>query len=581
MIVALLLLILTACAGTAPISSSPTPTKATSAATPNLPTPPSPTLAPAVKQQTALLITNSPIELNFDLQDFPVGWQIESKGEFQGGYRFRALKLGIVPSLPEGIVVSWIRVFPGIDAARNNYIERRIQMADRFRLDDPRIAEESFIYEGNTIDEVFFRLRNVLVSVTMYTQYGGSLREVKQWAQKLEAKIDRTKRLGESLSTVPSLPGTPSTAATPAPAVALTPAVTPSSRVPTTPAVAPIPTVTTNPTATPKPLPTPTPLPPLVDVGSYPPGSLIAYQSRRDGGSGIYLASADGSFEVRLANENANNPSWSPDGKQIAFQLNGAIYIARIYGPGVVKLTEGGNPIWSPTGQTIAFLRLASGGRHDFYVINPDGTNLRNISNHPAQDEGTIWSPDGTKIAFLSERITGKGGFIADVGTGAVVPLLDPSTSQKVTSINFLAWSPDGRWVAFASDHEGKLEIYRVRPDGTGLTRMTTGAELGSVGLWWSPNGQQIAFISRRDGAAGNGDLYVIQPDGTGLRRLTHIGHVDFITWSPDGRRLAYERLGENQKREIFVLYLDKTAEYNLTKHPGSHVRPRWQPLAP
>ena len=160
---------------------------------------PTDTASPAMIQQSQQLIINDPSELNFSILDFPVGWQIESKGESSDGYHFRAIKLGSVIRDPEKVVVSWARVFPSIEAASKDYHQQRKEKAETFPLDNPGIGDESFVYEGNATDEVYFRIRNILVRVTMYTQYGGSLKNAKQWAEKLEAKIDQVKSLGASL----------------------------------------------------------------------------------------------------------------------------------------------------------------------------------------------------------------------------------------------------------------------------------------------------------------------------------------------------------------------------------------------
>ena len=197
------------------------------------------------------LIINNPLELNFDIQDFPVGWQIESKGETAGGYQFRAVKLGSAIRFPEKVVVSWARVFPSIEAASKDYRLQLNEKAELFSLDNPGLGDESFIYEGNATNEVYIRIRNLLVRVTMYTQYGGSLKNANQWAERLEAKIDGVKRLGESSlagASTPSAKGIATTMAMPT----LTNAVT-STGIPVT---TPVPTHTPTPTPTSVPRPT-------------------------------------------------------------------------------------------------------------------------------------------------------------------------------------------------------------------------------------------------------------------------------------------------------------------------------------
>jgi hypothetical protein len=136
--------------------------------------------------------------LNFTIQELPAGWQVGSKGEKDGGYEFNGAKLGIIPTVPEVLVSSWVKVFPDMQSASMAYVAERQKMAETFRLDDPRIGDESFVFSGN-VYQLVFRKTNVLARISMFGQYGGSLKETKQWAEKLSVKIDRVQRFGETV----------------------------------------------------------------------------------------------------------------------------------------------------------------------------------------------------------------------------------------------------------------------------------------------------------------------------------------------------------------------------------------------
>src|SRR5438132_723930 len=134
----------------------------------------------------------------------------------------------------------------------------------------------------------------------------------------------------------------------------------------------------------------------------------IAFTSIRDGNREIYLMHADGTSQVNLTNNAADDewPVWSPDGSRILFgstRDGGSVYEMNADGSGVTQLTTMGtafDPAWSPDGTKIAF-----DDGNEIYVINADGSGLRNITNDPAHFDGTpVWSPDGSKIAFESNR---------------------------------------------------------------------------------------------------------------------------------------------------------------------------------
>jgi WD40-like Beta Propeller Repeat len=91
--------------------------------------------------------------------------------------------------------------------------------------------------------------------------------------------------------------------------------------------------------------------------------------------------------------------------------------------------------------------------------------------------------------------------------------------------------------IAFAS----ASGIYTMQPDGSGLHRLPLPAALGPEALAWSPDGRQIAFAATNFRAHEDANLYVVQADGHGLRQLTHgLLGVGDVTWSPDGQWIAF-----------------------------------------
>ncbi len=138
-------------------------------------------------------------------------------------------------------------------------------------------------------------------------------------------------------------------------------------------------------------------------------GKRIAFVSNRNGtglnltsNSQIYTMNADGSGETRLTNSKygARRPSWSPDGKKIAFGSGGGIYLMNPDGNGVIRLADGGGPAWSPDGKKVAFL----GHTGEIYVMNADGSAQTRLNPIWYENTSPAWSPDSTAIVFLSNR---------------------------------------------------------------------------------------------------------------------------------------------------------------------------------
>jgi dipeptidyl aminopeptidase/acylaminoacyl peptidase len=158
-----------------------------------------------------------------------------------------------------------------------------------------------------------------------------------------------------------------------------------------------------------------------------------------------------------------------------------------------------------------------------------------------------------------------------------------------------LAWSPDGAQIAFVSRVEGHVGIFTANSDGSHIVLL----DADPTASWpsWSPDGERIAFSSARadasiDGCppgdfAGSGalcpsDIYVMNGDGSGLQRLTVDPRPEFgPVWSPDGQELAFTRQGDGPVlgTTIAVMNADGTQVREVASTPdGSDFRPSWSP---
>ena len=149
-----------------------------------------------------------------------------------------------------------------------------------------------------------------------------------------------------------------------------------------------------------------------------PDGTKIAFKSNRDGNAEFYVMNADGSDQTRLTNNLVademtlifgSSPCFSPDGTMIAFdsERDGdyEIYVMNADGSDQTRLTNNPTydryPCFSPDGTKIAFMSSRDGD-YEIYVMNADGSNQTRLTNNGGLNP--CFSPDGTKIAFVSDR---------------------------------------------------------------------------------------------------------------------------------------------------------------------------------
>ena len=235
----------------------------------------------------------------------------------------------------------------------------------------------------------------------------------------------------------------------------------------------------------------------LGSIGSFarsPDGTLLVFEGIHatfdrpsehayDYNSDIYVvdaaAPATSPWRALTANGLSKAPSWSPDGKRIAYLqqealfANSHIYVINAAGgqPVRVTRTDGSysGPRWSPDGTRLTFTDW-SVGDGDVFIVNADGSGLTNVSLSPGIDYEPSWSPDGARLVFASSRESSRGDFRVDV----FVVDVNGSNVRRLASLSEYssepAWSADGRQIMFSSGGA----LYVMTADGSSLGRLTT-----------------------------------------------------------------------------------------------------------
>ncbi|MCA2969592.1 MAG: S9 family peptidase [Acidobacteriaceae bacterium] len=292
-----------------------------------------------------------------------------------------------------------------------------------------------------------------------------------------------------------------------------------------------------------------------------------------------------------------SDPQLSPDGKTVLFVVQtvdvegnkktSQIYGVPLTGGSPVALTTAGSndrPRWAPDSKRVAFIS-DRGGSSQIWMMNPDGTEQRQVTKIATEASGVTFFPDGTRLLFVSEVFPGCKNEICNEQKLAE----EKAAKTKARSYTSLLYR---HWNQWSSRRRSHLLVVQVeggesRDLTPGPYEVPTFSLGGPDGYAISPDSKEICYVANTDAdqaLSTNSNLYTVSPDGGEATRITTTPGADVSpAYSPDGQWIAWRAQKtagyESDRWRLFLMKRSEGKVRDLTENINLNVQSlTWTP---
>jgi Tol biopolymer transport system component len=244
-----------------------------------------------------------------------------------------------------------------------------------------------------------------------------------------------------------------------------------------------------------------------------------------------------------------STPTWSPDGTELVYAMQGTLWRQRVGAREAVQLTDGpgydSEPDWSPDGWRILYTSYRNDALELRVLDLASGASRALVSNGAVNLDGR-WSSDGTRVAYVSTAFHGRFHvFVVGVRDGVAA----------------------GEPVRVTEDRDGDLPRYYYSKWDLYISPA------------WSPDGKELLLVSNRGQVWGTGGIWRMEPRPGAPMTLVREEETNWKAhpdWAPDGKRVVYSSYLGRQRNQLWLTTASGGHPFELTYCECDHTRPRW-----